>query len=118
MGIPHPAAAPTSIVVLTHGLGRLLRVLPRRFSAQHGRDVLTLITERDTVVEPRFHADLFAAHPYLHARFCDLVSLSAKLPRVIVSDRALLDVAQDRRQVVLGAQLCASVVLAGVTVKR
>src|SRR5689334_17419788 len=113
MEVTHPLATAAPIVVLANRCGGLVRLLVRSFTAQLSWDVVALIAESQAAVEPRFNADLFATHAHAHTILCDLVTPSTKLQRVIVRDRALLDVAQDCGQVVLGAKrpVCISRVL-------
>lgn len=104
MKITHPLTAPAPIVVLANVLRRFLRPRARRFTAHLGCQVSALVAKSQAAVKPRFDSDLFTAHADAKAALRNLESLATKLQRVIVADGALLNVAQNGRQVVLGTQ--------------
>jgi hypothetical protein len=88
---------PAAIVVFANRLGRFVYLRPQWFTADFCCDVLALITESQAsssraarrILSPR------------QASVCDLSGAHEKPQRLIVADCALLDVAQNRRQMVL-----------------
>src|SRR5215831_18462825 len=91
------ALAP-SVMIFANRLSLLGLRCEGPYAALADRHVVALVACLQLTIQSEFDAQPLAAHPRLHLRTLDLITVSGEGKRIVVADHSLFDVTQNRRQ--------------------